>query len=138
MMTNLNARGTDSSDHGQSSGNMFTDRHGAKTPTMKGGAGARSRHDLEASRGGVNITQDTVTRIDREIELSPTSSSARRDEKGGGMEFGDRAAVVDAIPYQASNHRDEWDMQVPVGEQESQVNLVRNASWDRKMERSRI
>lgn len=132
MMMNLNARGEDSSERGQSSGNMFTDRQGqvgSKT------AHHTNRRDLEqgSRAAGVNITKDTVTRVDREddIELSP--AMMRRAGGGGGgekdmdLDFG-RAGVVDQIPYQESNHRDEWS-ESP--DQHSQVELVRNASYNK-------
>ena len=123
-MMNLNARGEDSSERGQSSGNMFTDRQaGSKTAHT-------NRRDLEQ---GVNITKDTVTRVDREddIELSPAmmrrAGGGGGDEKDMDLDFG-RAGVVDQIPYQESNHRDEWS-ESP--DQHSQVDLVRNASYNK-------
>lgn len=130
MMMNLNARGEDSSERGQSSGNMFTDRQGGQAGSKT--AHHTNRRDLEqGSRAGVNITKDTVTRVDREddIELSP--AMMRRADGGGekdmDLDFG-RAGVVDAIPYQESNHRDEWS-ESP--DQHSQVDLVRNASYNK-------
>lgn len=133
MMMNLNSRGEDSSDRGQTSNDFKISNH-------RTGAQTRDR-DLEGGPRGVNITRDTVTRIDREIELSPTSTAHQnrsRNEKYSNDDDRERAVVVDAIPYQSSNHRDEWDSSTPEPDtQHSQVELVRNASWDRDVKHDR-
>ena len=84
----------------------------------------------------LSFSADTVTRVDHEIELSPTSTARdtrSRNEKHD--DAYDRAGVVDAIPYHANNHRDEWDS--PTTAEHSQVELVRNASYDPKTDRRR-
>ncbi|KAL7412419.1 hypothetical protein BDY24DRAFT_416207 [Mrakia frigida] len=124
MLSNLNARSSDGvSGRGPSSGDGPGGRNHSRT-----GSGNMLGDATELK--GVKVTSDTVTRVDRlEEEERRHDASIARSNRDAKKEYDNTSYEGGGeVPYEGSNHKDEWDDR---SLEHSQVDLVEGGGLGR-------